>query len=211
MAEVEATDQWLDAQVLMVRAGEVPVEGFAEEAERVFGCLACDEAWALWWSRVSKAPVLEILVFVTRPPRGPLSALASGYAGMDEEVRRGRKRHRMRASVDPDRFFGLDAAEQRLLTLPMVLGLIDRVVEELRLSESPPPAPEAASAPPLPASTLRRRRLRELRGEPTPTAPARPPLSAEKLARQQAAADMMLRAREQCPATDAEPSRLSER
>lgn len=190
---------WLLVEVVPVR-GEVPTAEFEDEVRRVAGVLGTDADWAGWWAITSKAPVLDIVAFVTPSPGGPFSAQANSYAGMDEQVRRGRKRHRVQANVDPHRFFGLDAAERREVALPMVLELIHRAVRVLRLSE-PPAVPIAAMPPPLPAGTLRRRRLRELRQEPRPASPARQPLTAEQVERQQAVVDVVAKCHAQ-PASD---------
>ncbi|GAB3939914.1 hypothetical protein GCM10029976_056920 [Kribbella albertanoniae] len=136
--------------------------GFLPEVERVMEVLDSDHAWFHWWRSVSKAPVLDLAIFLLRTPQSLASVEANIYAGCDERVVRGRRRHLVRMHVDSDELSALEPDERRLLALPTVLDGISRVTTHLKIVGVPPPVPPAAQPAPLPPGVLRRRRLKEL-------------------------------------------------
>ena len=195
--EPASTDAPWVAGELFSASDDASFAGFLAEAARVLDILASSDAWIRWWAESSKAPALEVTVYITHPPRGPMSTWAAGYAGSAPRVRRGRKRHYALANVDPDRFYGLDAAEQAHLALPIILDIVDRVVITLKLPPHPPAPSETVPAP-LPDRTLRKHRLRQLRGQAPPTAPQRVGLTDQQIERERAAAETLARARAHC-------------
>jgi hypothetical protein len=158
----EMPDFWLEGGVIPLSAGAE--RGFLAEVDRVIDLLGHDASWLHWWRGDSKAPALELQIFVTRPVRSPEAASARVYSGTDERVVRGRRRHRVRMHVDFDGLAELEADERRRHALPAVLEGISRARQGLKLTVPPPPVPAAVEPAPLAAGVLRRRRLRELLG-----------------------------------------------
>ena len=163
----EPEDYWLEGGVIPLKSGAE--NGFQQEVDRVIDLLGTNESWLLWWRRVSKAPVLEIQIIVLKAGRDPFSPLER--IGADEGVVRGRKRHLVRMHIDFTKLEALEPDERRLQALPSVLGGISRARDALKLFGEPPPIPESVRPEPLSAGTLRRRRLRELRGLPNAPQP----------------------------------------
>ncbi|MFD7156539.1 hypothetical protein ACFV9C_18210 [Kribbella sp. NPDC059898] len=151
-----SSDSWLIGGVDPVTSGAE--NGFLQEVDRVIEILGEDQSWLGWWRRISKAPVLEIHMIVVR----------AGYGGpVKERFLRGRKRHLVEMRVDFDELEGLEPDERRLLALPAVLNGVSRAQQSLKLAGPHPEIPDIARPARLSAATLRRRRLRELRGETT--------------------------------------------
>ncbi|MET9311962.1 hypothetical protein ABZX12_09065 [Kribbella sp. NPDC003505] len=147
-------DYWLeggvDAQTMGVE------NGFRQEVDRIVYLLGTDESWLAWWRRTSNAPVLEIHMIVLR---------AAYNGAVEERVVRGRKRHLVAMRIDFRKLEALEPDERRLLALPAVLEGVARVQRALNLSGEHPAIPDSLRPAPLAAGTLRRTRLRELRGE----------------------------------------------
>jgi hypothetical protein len=105
---------------------------------------------------ISKAPVLELHMIVVR----------AAYEGsVEERVVRGRKRHLVEMRIDFRELEALEPDERRLLALPAVLEGVSRAQQALKLSGEHPEIPDSVRPAPLSAGTLRRRSLRELRGQ----------------------------------------------
>jgi hypothetical protein len=149
-----AEDYWLEGGVDALAMGAE--NGFLQEVDRVIELLGADESWLAWWRRISKAPVLELHMIVVR----------AGYDGaVEERVVRGRKRHLVEMRIDFQGLEALEPDERRLLALPAVLEGVSRAQQTLKLSGEHPGIPDSMRPAPLSAGTLRRRRVRELRGE----------------------------------------------
>jgi hypothetical protein len=156
----DAEDYWLAGGVDALTMGAE--NGFLQEVDRVIELLGADELWLDWWRRISMAPVLELRLIVVR----------AGYDGaVEERVARGRKRHLVEMRID---FHELEALEPDERRLPAVLEGVSRAQQVLRLSGEHPGIPVRVRPAPLGAGTLRRRRLRELRGETNPPLPQNP-------------------------------------
>lgn len=149
-----AADYWLEGGI---EAGAMGAEnGFLQEVDRVIELLGEDESWLAWWRGITTAPVLEIHMIVVR----------AAYDGvLEERVVRGRKRHLVQMRIDFGELEALEPDERRLLALPAVLEGLSRVQQALNLSGEHPEIPDSVRPAPLAAGTLRRRRLRELRGD----------------------------------------------
>ena len=90
----------------------------------------------------------------------------AAYDGaVEERVVRGRKRHLVQMRIDFGELEALEPDERRLLALPAVVEGVARAQQALNLAGEHPAIPASARPAPLAAGTLRRRRLRELRGE----------------------------------------------
>lgn len=149
-----AEDYWLEGGVDSLTMGAE--NGFLQEVDRVIELLGEDESWLSWWRRISKAPVLELQMIVVR---------ATYDGALEERVVRGRKRHLVEMRIDFHELEALESDERRLLALPAVLDGVSRAQQALKLSGAHPGIPDSVRPAPLSAGTLRRRRLRELRGE----------------------------------------------
>jgi hypothetical protein len=158
-----AAGYWLEGGV---EGGTMGAEnGFLQEVDRVVELLGEDESWLAWWRGISTAPVLEIHMIVVR----------AAYEGtLEERVVRGRKRHLVEMRIDFGQLEVLEPDERRLLALPAVLEGVSRAQQALNLSGEQPPLPDSVRPAPLAAGTLRRQRLRELRGEPNVPLPQDP-------------------------------------
>jgi hypothetical protein len=158
-----AADYWLEGGVDARTMGAE--NGFLREVDRVIELLGADESWLAWWRKVSNAPVLELHMIVVR----------AAYDGaVEERVVRGRKRHLVEMRIDFHKLEALEPDERRLLALPAVLEGVSRAQQALQLSGAHPGIPGSVQPAPLSAGTLRRRRLRELRGETTAPLPHDP-------------------------------------
>ncbi|MEV6270910.1 hypothetical protein AB0L64_27355 [Kribbella sp. NPDC051936] len=158
-----AAGYWLEGGV---EAGAMGAEnGFLQEVDRVVELLGEDESWLAWWRGISTAPVLEIHLIVVR---------AAYERPVEERVVRGRKRHLVELRIDFGQLEVLEPDERRLLALPAVLEGVSRVQRALDLPGEHPAIPDRVRPAPLAAGTLRRRRLRELRGEPNLPLPQDP-------------------------------------
>ncbi|WP_406046977.1 hypothetical protein [Kribbella sp. NBC_00889] len=163
MAELDAEDYWLEGGVEAVASGAE--NGFLQEVDRVIDLLGADESWLAWWRRISEAPALEIHMMVVK----------EGYDGFTRErVVRGRKRHLVEMFIDFHQLEPLEPDERRLLALPAVLEGLSRAEQALKLSGEHPGIPASVRPAPLSAGTLRRRRLRELRGVTNAPLPQNP-------------------------------------
>ena len=147
-------DHWLEGGVIPLVYGAD--NGFLPEIDRVIDLLGADDAWLNWWRQAGTAPVLEIQIFI-------LKATTENLAG-GEQVLLGRKRHLVQIHVDFAQLDALEPDERRLYALPTVLEGISRCLLALKLPTETPPVPGNVRPAPLSAGTLRRRRLRELRG-----------------------------------------------
>ena len=149
-----AEDYWLEGGVDARTMGAE--NGLLQEVDRVVELLGEDESWLSWWRMISKAPVLELHMIVVR----------AAYEGsVEERVVRGRKRHLVEMRIDFRELEALEPDERRLLALPAVLEGVSRAQQALKLSGEHPEIPDSVRPAPLSAGTLRRRRLRELRGQ----------------------------------------------
>jgi hypothetical protein len=158
-----AEDYWLDGGVDARTMGAE--NGFLQEVDRVVEILGEDESWLAWWRRISKAPVLELHMIVVR---------AAYHGAVEERVVRGRKRHLVEMRIDFHELEALEPVERRLLALPAVLEGVSRAQQALKLSGQLPGIPDTVRPAPLSAGTLRRRRLRELRGDTNAPLPQNP-------------------------------------
>ncbi|TCO44924.1 hypothetical protein EV646_10996 [Kribbella antiqua] len=158
-----AEDYWLEGGVDALTMGAE--NGFLQEVDRVVELLGEDGSWLSWWSRISKAPVLELHMIVVR----------AAYEGsVEERVVRGRKRHLVEMRIDFGELEALEPDERKLLALPAVLEGVSRAQQALKLSGEHPGIPDSVRPASLSAGTLRRRRLRELRGETNALLPRNP-------------------------------------
>lgn len=149
-----AEDHWLEGGVDPLAMGAE--NGFQQEVDRVVELLDEDESWLAWWRSNSKALVLELHMIVVK----------AGYDGVAKErVVRGRKRHLVEMHVNFQELEVMEPDERRLLALPAVLEGVSRIQQALKLSGDHPGLPDSVRPAPLSEATLRRRRLRELRGE----------------------------------------------
>ncbi|WP_433009100.1 hypothetical protein [Kribbella sp. CA-294648] len=156
----DAEDYWLEGGVDVLTSGAE--NGFLQEVDRVIDLLGTDESWLAWWRGASRTPTLEIWLVVAK----------AESEGVDEErVVRGRKRHLVEMRVDFEKLEPFERDERRLLALPAILEGISRACSALKLPGEPPAIPDAAHPAPLTPGVLRRRRLRELRGEPNTPLP----------------------------------------
>ncbi|WBQ04056.1 hypothetical protein [Kribbella sp. CA-293567] len=155
MGELNGTeDYWLEGGVdAITRGGE---NGFLQEVDRVIDLLGTDESWLAWWRRISDAPTLEVHMMVLR---------AEHEGPAEERVLRGRKRHLVEMRIDLEVLEPLEPDERRLLALPAVLEGVSRARSALNLSGEIPKLPDDVRPAPLSPGVIRRRRLRELRGE----------------------------------------------
>lgn len=150
----DAEDYWLEGGVYALTSGAE--NGFLQEIDRVIDLLGTDELWLTWWREASKAPTLEIQIVVVK---------AEFEGIVEERVVRGRKRHLVEIRIDFEELEVLERDERRLLALPAVLEAVSRAESALKLPEERPAIPDAVRPAPLSPGVLRRRRLRELRGE----------------------------------------------
>jgi hypothetical protein len=157
---------WLTVELVLARGTYMAVfPPFADEVARVAGILAADPAWQRWWRNTSKAPALEVLLILGRLP---MTAVQLAHVE-PEEVRRGRRRHRVTAHVDSAGLDLLSHDERDAAALPTLLAAVDRATAALRLAPRPEEPPEQLRPAHGPALLLRGRWLRDHQVVTAPT------------------------------------------
>lgn len=114
MSSAPAPEYWLHGGVAFDKVG---VDRFIGEVNRVMLALGSDPAWSAWWRSASRAPVLELRLFVVRAWASPEAEAAYRYAGVEERVQRGRKQHVVQMVIPAECFSGVSTDRQPGLAL----------------------------------------------------------------------------------------------